>query len=122
MKTLQKSTFKELGVAKEFNNIILNKLDGYNGTKKEKLKSFLKDLRRGGCQSGIIGEFIYNSDCKDFYIKYIDDLEQIKEELEEQLGNPIKNRFKLAHYVFMCWLCFEEYCFDIYRTVFEFED
>lgn len=40
-------------------------------------------------------------------------------DLEESLGNAVKNRYCQPHYTFVCWLCFEEYCFDIYRNNFE---
>lgn len=119
MKSLQKSRFNELEVSETFNQIILDKLDGYDGTKKEQLKSFFEDLQNGGCQSGLIGDFVYNSDCKTFYIENIDDLEEIKADLEDVLGDSIKNKQKLPHYVFVCWLCFEEYCYDLYNTLFE---
>ena len=59
MKLLQKSQYKNLEVAEQFNSIIKNKLDGYDGSKKDKLKSFFEDLQKGGCQSGMIGDFIY---------------------------------------------------------------
>jgi hypothetical protein len=119
MKAFIKSTYRECTVVAEFNKIILAKLDGYDGKKKEQLKSFLEDLQRGGCISGMIGEFIYHSDCKDFYISNLDDLEDIRKDLEDSLGEPISNRYESPHYTFMCWLCFEEYCFDIYRNSFE---
>jgi hypothetical protein len=105
--------------ADEFNTIIEYKIDGYDGKTKDKLKSFFDDLQKGGCMSGIIGDFIYHSDCKDFYIKHIEDLEDFKEELENQLGEPIQNRHKIVHYTFVVWLCFEEYCYDLYNTIFE---
>lgn len=70
-------------------------------------KGFFKDLFYGGCASGMIGMFIYNSDCKDFYIKYIDSMEDFKDDLEEELGEPIRNKDQ-RHYTFMCWLCYEE--------------
>lgn len=44
MKAFEKSQYKELEVAEQFNNIILNSLDGYDGKKKEQLKSYLEDL------------------------------------------------------------------------------
>ncbi|WP_263361235.1 single-stranded DNA-binding protein [Flavobacterium collinsii] len=87
--------------------------------KKEKLKSFIEDLQNAGCISGMISEFIYHTDCKKFYIKHLDDLENIREELEDSLGEPVKNRHRLPHYTFLCWLCSEEYCFDLYRSNFE---
>ncbi|WP_343697151.1 hypothetical protein [Flavobacterium sp.] len=119
MKALEKSAYAHYGVSKTFNKIILLELDVYDGTKKEQLKSFIEDLQNGGCISGMIGEFIYHVDCKSFYKKHLDDLEEIRDELENSLGECIKNRHRLPHYTFMCWLCFEEYCFDIYRSTFE---
>lgn len=119
VKALQNTQYNNLEVAKEFNKIILDSLDNYEGKKKEQLKSYLNDLQKAGCQSGMVSEFIYNSDCKDFYIKHIDELEQIKEDLEDNLGESIQNKNGLPHYTFMCWLCFEEYCYDLYTNNFE---
>lgn len=78
---------------------------------------FFEDLQHG-CQSGMIGMLIYNSDCKDIYIKHIDDMESWKSDEEESLGEPICNREKIHHYVWMCWLCYEELGFQIARTLF----
>jgi len=119
MKLLQKSNYSQLEVSKLFNEIIVDKLERYDGKPKQQLKSFFEDLQKGGCQSGMIGQFIYHSDCKEFYIANIDELEEIKADLEEQIGEPIKNRLELPHYTFMCWLCFEEYCFNLYSNIFE---
>lgn len=119
MKALEKSIYAEFDVCQAFNKIILSDLGSYDGTKKEQLKSFLEDLQNGGCMSGMISEFIYHADCKKFYIQHLDDLENIREDLEDSLGEAIKNRHRLPHYTFMCWLCFEEYCFEIYRSHFE---
>lgn len=119
MKLLSKSRYSNLEIAEQFNRIILNKIDGYEGKKKEQLKSFCEDLQRGGCISGMIGDFIYNSDCKEFYIANIDELEQMKSDLEEDLGESIKNRHEVLHYTFVCWLSFEEYCYDLYNNIFE---
>jgi len=119
MKALEKSIYAHYDVRLAFNKIILSDLESYDGTKKEQLKSFLEDLQNGGCISGMISEFIYHADCKKFYIQHLEDLENIREEIEDSLGEAVKNRHRLPHYTFMCWLCFEEYCFDIYRSSFE---
>lgn len=119
MKAFKKSAYRDYEVSEVFNEIIVSHRESYNGKKKEQLKSFLEDLQQGGCISGMIGEFIYHSDCKAFYIKHLEDLENIKDDLEEALGETIPNRFKVPHYTFMCWLCFEEYCYNIYCNVFE---
>lgn len=74
---------------------------------------FFEDLTKGGCQSGMIGMFIYHSDCKAFYIEHIDDMENFKQDLESELGEPIANKEALPHYTFMCWLCYEELAYRI---------
>lgn len=119
MKLFEKSNYTELEVVKEFNKIILDSLPNYEGRKKQQLKSYFEDLQKGGCMSGMVSEFIYHSSCKEFYIKYIDDLEEIKLELEDSIGEPIKNRHELPHYTFVCWLGFEEYCYNLYSNIFE---
>lgn len=69
---------------------------------------FFQDLAYGGCVSGMIGLLIYNSDCRKIYIEHIDDMETFKLELEDGLGEAIRNDKQLPHYTFMCWLCYEE--------------
>lgn len=122
MKTIEnlllKSNYSDKTFTGEFNEIILSKVSDY-GKNKAALKSFFEDLQHGGCVSGMIGDFIYHSDCKEFYIKHIDDLEEMREDLEEMIGERIDNRHSAPHYTFICWLCFEEYCFDLYREIFE---
>ncbi|WP_413998084.1 hypothetical protein ACMDB5_09820 [Flavobacterium sp. W1B] len=119
MKALKKTAYHTYAVSEVFNKIILRKIESYNGTKKQQLKSFLQDLQQSGCICGMISEFIYHADCKSFYIAHLEELENIKNDLEDSLGETIPNRFKTPHYTFMCWLCFEEYCYSIYRSVFE---
>lgn len=79
---------------------------------------FFHDLSYGGCASGMIGMFIYHSDCKEFYIEHIDDLEAFVEDLEEGLGEAIKNKDRQPHYTFICWLCYEELAYNIARTLY----
>lgn len=119
MKALEKSIYAEYDVHHAFKKIILSEMQSYDGTKKEKLKAFLEDMQRSGCISGMVSQFIYHADCKRFYIEHLDDLEDIRKEMEDSLGEAVKDRYSLPHYTFMCWLCFEEYCYDIYRTSFE---
>ncbi|KAF2080090.1 DUF7222 domain-containing protein [Flavobacterium sharifuzzamanii] len=118
MKALQKSSYSEYRVSDAFNKIILRSITSYDGKRKEQLKSFFLDLQQGGCISGMISEFIYHDDCRAFYIEHIDDLENIRAELEQAIGEPIENRFQTLHYTFVCWLCFEEYCYDLYSRLF----
>lgn len=83
---------------------------------------FFKDLSYGGCKSGMVGMFIYNSDCKKFYIDHIDSMEFYVEDLEEELGEPIRKDKDIPHhYVWVCWLCYEELAYNIARELWENE-
>lgn len=123
MKTIEKLlnsvNLENYSFNQEFNDIILTHAINYDGNAKNKLKSFFEDLQHGGCISGLIGEFVYHSDCKEFYINHIEDLEDFKMELDNQIGEPINNRDKIVHYTFIVWLVFEEYCYNIYNQLFD---
>lgn len=84
---------------------------------------FFNDLQRGGCASGMIGMFIYQSDCHRFYMRYADDMEEYKEDMEDELGEPIRQRDceRMYHYYWMCWLCYEELAFALARHLYEDE-
>lgn len=124
MKAITKLIDKvETGISQDlktdFDKIITSHTTGNYGKDKAALKSFFEDMQKGGCMSGMIGEFIYHADNKAFYIKHIEDLEDFKQELEDSIGEPIKNSHNLVHYTFVVWLCFEEYCYHVYNGIFE---
>ena len=70
-------------------------------------KGFFQDLQYGGCASGMVGMFVYNDDCKKFYIEHIEDLETFRREFEDEIGGLTENKRELPHYTFVCWLCYE---------------
>lgn len=74
---------------------------------------FFEDLEQGGCKSGMVGMFIYHSDCKKFYICHIDDMESFVEDWNEKIGEPIINKDKQPHYTFICWVCYEALAYYI---------
>ncbi len=82
------------------------------------LSGFFDDLQHGGCQSGMIGMLIYNDDCKNIYINHIDDMEGFIEDFEDELGEPIRNKERLPHYTWVCWLCYEELAYRIAQELF----
>lgn len=104
---------KERNFVDDFVEDIAVNMEGYSDA-----QGFFKDLAYGGCVSGMIGMFIYHSDCKKFYIDHIDDMENFKSELEEELGEPIQNKSHQPHYTFMCWLCYEEFARYLSDTLF----
>lgn len=67
---------------------------------------FLKDVLNHGCVSGTVGQLVYFSDTKAFYIKFIDEIESLKEELEEEIGEPLKMNF--PNYNWLAWFGYEE--------------
>lgn len=111
-------TAKDLGLSKyDFMGALLadmaEHIEGYNTP-----LGFFKDLSYGGCASGLIGMFIYNPDCKKFYINHIDSLEDFKENWENMIGESVKNTKDIPHYTFMCWFCYEEVGYEIGQALF----
>lgn len=91
----------------------------YHITNYDNPLGFFQDLQKGGCASGMIGMLIYNSDCLALYGKYANDMEEFREELEEEIGSPINRDRNIRHYVWICWLCYEELAYKIARYLFE---
>lgn len=112
----------DMSYSKEFIDIVIRKTEDYdrNGEFIDNLKSFLEELRYGGCISGMISEFIYNSDTKEFYINHLDDLESFLDDLEDGIGERIENKHELPRYTFLVWLAFEEFCNNLYNRIFEY--
>lgn len=111
-----------LGLEYDFMKELIDDM-AYHITDYERPIQFFNDLQRGGCASGMIGMFIYNSDCHDFYMKHADDMEEYKEDMEDELGEPIRQKEgqRMYHYYWMCWLCYEEFAFALARHLFEDE-
>lgn len=82
-------------------------------------RDFFSDLWRGGCESGLIGMFIYNSDCRKFYCDHIDDMEEFAEEmnLEWEINNNGKSSY-IPRYTFICWFCYEQLGAKIASTLY----
>lgn len=107
---------EEFSFEKKFKKIVSY---GVNESGYSEPKSFFEDLFHGGCMSGMISEFIYTSDIKEFYIEHIDDLEWMIDEIEDSIGEPLENRHKLPRPTFVVWVCFEEWCHRIYSELFD---
>ena len=111
--TVEAIGLSQYDFVEHFINDVLCHISNY-----DKPTGFFSDMYIGGCSSGIIGSLIYNSDCKKIYIDNIDSMEDFILDKEEELGEPIQNRNKLPRYVFVCWFCFEEMCYEIARELF----
>ena len=72
----------------------------------ENVESFFTDLLQHGCISGMVGRLIYYSDTHKFYDKYYNEIEEIRYELEESLGESLQPKGDLKNW--FAWLGFEE--------------
>ena len=50
----------------------------------EEVKNFMEDLRANGCVSGMIGELIYYSDTKKFFIENLDEIQDYLNDLIQE--------------------------------------
>ncbi len=92
---------------------IVNNFNDY-----QRANLFLERFR--GCSDGGT-MFTYNDDCKAFYIKHIDDLEEMAEEWEEGTDTKVSSLYKgfnLRHYTALCWFAYETIVNNL-RTIIE---
>lgn len=67
---------------------------------------FFSDLQRSGCQSGIVGGLIYYRDTHAFFDQYYDEIEEIREEYEDNTGEPLPINGDLKNW--LAWFAFEK--------------
>ncbi len=67
---------------------------------------FFADLLQYGCQSGMIGSLIYYSDTHKFYDTHYDEIEELRYDLEQSLGEALKPQGDLKNWY--AWFGFEE--------------
>jgi hypothetical protein len=70
------------------------------------IESFFHDLLTNGCQSGIVATLIYYCDTHKFYDEHYHEIEQLREELEDAFGEPLRPKGDLKNW--FAWLAFEE--------------
>ncbi|MFN4247922.1 MAG: hypothetical protein ACK4EY_09360 [Flavipsychrobacter sp.] len=67
---------------------------------------FFTDLLQHGCQSGMIGQLIYYSDTHQFYDTHYNEIEDLRYDLEQSLGEALKPQSDLKNWY--AWFGFEE--------------
>ena len=67
---------------------------------------FFHDLLSYGCACGMVGSLIYHVDTRDFYDEYYAEIEELREDWEASMGEPIKIKGDLKN--FFAWFAFEE--------------
>ena len=101
-KAFEKAGVDDYSFSEELKRIYKGHVESYPG-----VNDFFNDLAYGGCRSGMIGEFVWAEEIKEFYVKHIDDLEVYKRDLEEELGEPIMDK-DLSHPELVTWLVVED--------------
>ena len=95
-------------------DIILNNIDDY-----ENPITFLEEVLQYGCISGIVPELIYFNETKCFFIKHMEEIFDIYNEVKDSLNADFEvNANNLS------WLAFEYMVNEIYNevTIAEYEE
>jgi len=106
---LLKNYVPENDLEKEVKKIIINNTENYA------LKSFFEDLFEHGCSSGMVSEMIYYKDTHAFTKRHLEDIMELVENLEEEMGEPLE--IKDDRLNFYAWLAFEEIARKIYHDL-----
>lgn len=75
------------------------------------ISDFFHDLMKNGCISGMIGSLIYYTDTHAFYDKHYADIEWMRIEYEENIGEPLTIKGDLKN--FLAWYAFEETAYQL---------
>lgn len=70
------------------------------------IECFIKDVIEHGCQGGIVSELVYYYQTHAFYNELSDEIDQLKEEVEENMGEPLRIIGDVRN--FLAWFAFEE--------------
>lgn len=68
--------------------------------------AFFSDLLQHGCASGMVSCLIYYRDTHAFFLRYYDQIEELRVNMEESLGRPLKPIGDLMNWY--SWFGFEE--------------
>ena len=69
-------------------------------------EQFFSDLLQHGCQSWMMGTLVYYRDTHQFYDTHYDEIEELREELEDAFGGPLHPKGDLKNW--FAWMAFEE--------------
>lgn len=72
---------------------------------------FVKEVTQYGCASGIVSSLIYYQDTHTFYDTHYNEIEEIRNELQESVGLSLPHNTDLKNY--LAWLGFEHTLYSI---------
>lgn len=92
-------------------DILVNHIEDYESF--EEVRGFMEDLRCYGCTSGMIGELIYYTDTKKFFIDNIDEIQDYINTLVQEHVYSI-NELDINEIV---WVTFEAIANEFFYTI-----
>ena len=75
------------------------------------IQRFFEDVLHHGCRCGMICSLIYYSDTHNFFDAYYDEIEELREEWEYSVGEPVKIEGDLKNC--LAWFAFEETAYQM---------
>jgi len=73
--------------------------------------TFFADILQHGCASGMVSQLIYYTDTHKFFDKHYDAIEHIRDQVEENIGEPLSITGDLKNC--LAWFAFEETAYQI---------
>lgn len=79
----------------------------------EEVKNFMEDLRANGCVSGMIGELVYYSDTKKFFIENLDEIQDYLNDL------ILEHVYSVGEFDYneIVWVVFEAIANEYFYTI-----
>lgn len=109
MESLKENESSNLRI--EVLDILVNHIEDYESF--EEVKGFMEDLRQYGCSSGMIGELIYYSDTKEFFIDNLDEIQDYVNTLVQEHIYSI-NELDINE---ISWVVFESIANEYFYTI-----
>jgi len=75
------------------------------------IKCFFSNLLQHGCISGMVGSLCYYIDTRNFFDAHYDEIEALREEYEDNIGEPLQIKNDLKN--FLAWFGFEETAYQM---------
>lgn len=109
MESLKENESSNLRI--EVLDILTNHIEDYETF--EEVRGFMEDLRSYGCTSGMIGELIYYSDTKKFFIENMDEIQDYVNTLIQEHVYSI-NELDINE---ISWVVFESISNEFFYTI-----
>ena len=82
----------------------------------DEIEEFFMDLQQHGCICGMVSSLIYYTDTHQFFEDYYLEIEDLRQEVEEQFGEPLQIKGDLKNT--LAWFAFEQTAHQLYIELF----